>query len=67
MTTVVHTVTPGARAEDAAGMMMDLKINALPVVDKNGELVGIVTATDYLAVAHQALTGTEVEREVGEI
>ena len=67
MTTVVHTVSPGTRADDAAGMMIDLKVNALPVVDKNGELVGIITATDFLAVAHQVLGGQAVEREVGEV
>jgi len=67
MTTVVHTVSPGARADDAAGMMIDLKVNALPVVAKNGELVGIITATDFLAVAHQVLGGQAVEREVGEV
>ena len=63
----VSTVHPETRAEEAVGLMMDLKVNALPVIDKAGALVGIITATDFLAVAHQALTGASLEREAGEL
>ena len=41
------TVTPDLAMEDAAEIMLEKKIGALPVVDK-GELVGIITTTDML-------------------
>lgn len=44
----VLTIAPGANAADAAAMMAQKKIGALPVVRGN-RLVGIVTATDLLA------------------
>ncbi len=47
MTTAVITVAPSRPAQDAAQLMLDHKIGALPVVD-GGRLVGIVTETDLL-------------------
>jgi acetoin utilization protein AcuB len=47
MTRSVITVGPGRPVPDAASLMLDHKIGALPVVD-GGRLVGIVTETDML-------------------
>ena len=47
MTKALVTVSPGWDPRDAAVLMLDHKIGALPVVD-NGELVGIITETDLL-------------------
>ena len=47
MTRSVITVGPDRDARDAAQIMLDHKIGALPVVD-SGKLVGIVTETDLL-------------------
>jgi acetoin utilization protein AcuB len=47
MTTSVITVGPDRSARDAAELMLDHRIGALPVVD-GGRLVGIVTETDLL-------------------
>ncbi|MHB8420489.1 MAG: CBS domain-containing protein [Myxococcales bacterium] len=44
----VRTVAPDAPAGDAAQLMLDFKIDAVPVV-AGGKLVGIVTTTDFLA------------------
>jgi CBS domain-containing protein len=43
----VITVGPDLDAHDAAQIMVDHKIGALPVID-DGKLVGIVTETDLL-------------------
>jgi len=47
MTRTVITVGPERPAADAARLMLDQKIGALPVMD-TGRLVGIVTETDLL-------------------
>ena len=47
MTTTVITVQPDRDAVAAAGLMLDHKIGALPVVDA-GTVVGILTETDIL-------------------
>ena len=53
-----HTrwVHPETSARDAAAMMLQDKIGCLPVLDGDKKLVGIVTETDFLLVAHRALT-----------
>ena len=47
MTRAVITIGPDREASDAAVLMVDHSIGALPVVD-GGTLVGIVTETDIL-------------------
>jgi CBS domain-containing protein len=49
MTTTVVTVTPTTRFKDAVELVLTRGIAGLPVVDLDGQLVGIVTATDLLA------------------
>jgi CBS domain-containing protein len=48
MTKKVFTIEPEASIEDAAKLMSRQKINRLPVVDKDGKLVGIVTRGDII-------------------
>jgi acetoin utilization protein AcuB len=48
MTTNVRTANPDTPILDAARLMRDARIGCLPVVDPDGALVGIVTATDML-------------------
>jgi acetoin utilization protein AcuB len=52
------TVTPDLAMEDAAEIMLEKKIGALPVVDK-GELVGIITTTDMLEAFVEIFGATE--------
>jgi len=40
------TITPDTTIPDAQAMMREKKIHRLPVVDKSGKLVGMVTAAD---------------------
>jgi CBS domain-containing protein len=47
MTTPAVTIASGRSIEDAATLMLDLRIDRLPVVD-SGQLVGIVTRSDLV-------------------
>ena len=67
MTREVFTVRRDSPAERAVATMIDQKLNAIPVVGPDRELLGIITATDFLVVAYQALTGAPIEREDREI
>ncbi|MFE6970647.1 HPP family protein [Isoptericola sp. NPDC057653] len=49
MTTAVATVGPDARVEDALRQLGDRAVTALPVVDGDRRLVGIVSEADLLA------------------
>ncbi len=43
------TVSPETRITDAAKVLLDNHINGLPVVDENGNLVGIICQSDLVA------------------
>ena len=47
MTTVVHSLAPGAHVADIAKMMLDGRISSLPIVDR-WRVVGIITGRDLL-------------------
>jgi acetoin utilization protein AcuB len=47
MTEEVRTVSPSTTLEEAAQIMLKLKIGGLPVVE-NGRLVGIITTSDVM-------------------
>jgi CBS domain-containing protein len=57
MTRRVRTVTISTPAYRAAQLMIAHKIGALPVVGEDEQLVGIITETDFLRVAFEALGG----------
>ena len=48
MTKDVITVTPHTKIEDAANIMLRTHVSGLPVVDDAGELVGVVSESDFL-------------------
>jgi CBS-domain-containing membrane protein len=56
MTRQIITVSTGASIVDAANIMLDKHISGLPVVDKAGKLVGIVSQGDFI---RRAEIGTE--------
>ncbi|WP_437968219.1 CBS domain-containing protein [Sorangium sp. So ce260] len=62
MTRHVRTVRSTTPAADAAQMLLDHKIGCLPVVGDEEQLVGIITETDFLSIAQQALRGIDVTR-----
>jgi CBS domain-containing protein len=62
MSTEVQTASEETTAVDAVEMMMEHKIGCLPIVADDGHLVGMVTETDFLQVAHRALSGGDLAR-----
>lgn len=63
MTTNVRTAHPDTPLLDAARLMRDARIGCLPVVDRDGTLVGIVTATDMLDLVSNWLEERERFRQ----
>jgi CBS domain-containing protein len=54
----VFTVGPDATLASALAVLIDNKISALPVVDEQRRLLGILTDTDVLRWAYEQLTGS---------
>jgi len=52
MTSPVVTIHPDATVREAARRMLEAKVGGLPVVDDGGNLVGILTETDFLLRPH---------------
>jgi CBS domain-containing protein len=59
MVRAVATTTPDTTVEKVAQLMINLRISGVPVLDRNGQLVGIVTEGDLL---RRVETGTERQR-----
>ena len=59
MTRIVVTVTQDATIVDASKLMISHRISGVPVVVREGRLVGIITEGDLL---RRAETGTERHR-----
>ena len=53
----VITVAPGDALADAAKQMLDNRIGGLPVMDDDGQVVGILTETDLLRALIDQLDG----------
>src|SRR5260370_23290022 len=49
MTRNVHTIHPGARAQEAAHLLSQEHISGAPVVEANGKVIGIVTEADIIS------------------
>ena len=60
MTRAVRTVRATTPAYEAAEAMLAGKFGSLPVVGDDQQLIGIVTETDFVQVAQQALQGVQV-------
>src|SRR5262245_33906710 len=54
MTHNIRTVRPDTAAHEAAALLIEHKIGSLPVIGPDEQLVGLVTETDFLGVAHEA-------------
>ena len=49
MTRNVHTIHPGASAQEAARLLSQEHISGAPVVEANGKVIGIVTEADIIS------------------
>ena len=52
------TIQPGASLKDAVDLMQQKDIRRLPIIDKDGQLVGIVTEKDILRVVFKIFKKT---------
>ena len=59
MVRAVVTTSPDTAVEALARLMINLRISCVPVMDRHGQLVGIVTEGDLL---RRVETGTEPQR-----
>jgi signal-transduction protein with cAMP-binding, CBS, and nucleotidyltransferase domain len=51
MTSPLISAKPESTIYECAKMMSDLNIHHLPVMDENGAIIGMISATDFLVVA----------------
>jgi acetoin utilization protein AcuB len=56
MTAKPRTVSPDTDLKDAAGMLLEMKVGGLPVLE-DGALVGIITETDMIRALLELLGG----------
>jgi CBS domain-containing protein len=69
MTSPVKTASPEDDIEDLATLMVEQKANPVPVVDEEGQMIGIVSRTDLLRVVEElelALEKAERDAEQAE-
>lgn len=62
MTSPLLTVDPEQTVFECAKLMSEHHIHHLPVMDENGKLVGIISATDFLVVAEAFSHGFEDQK-----
>ncbi|MFN8488733.1 MAG: CBS domain-containing protein [Caldilineaceae bacterium] len=60
MSSPALTITPDTPFQDALKLMHERKIRRLPVVDRNGKLIGIVSERDLLHAAPSPATSLSV-------
>lgn len=63
MSTDLHTVTPDTLVEDAAAVLLDNDVSSVLVVDDGGDLVGIVTSTDFVDIVAKSRPKAETTVE----
>jgi CBS domain-containing protein len=56
MTKQVLTIGDDVDVTEALEVMIEKKVGCLPVVGDSGQLVGLVTETDFLQIAHSLLS-----------
>ena len=51
MTTEIVTCKPSHQLHDVAEIMLQRRIDAIPVTDSSGEVLGIITSADFVEIA----------------
>ncbi|HTY44383.1 MAG TPA: CBS domain-containing protein [Patescibacteria group bacterium] len=67
MTTDVITISPETSLKEVGAILKRDRVSGLPVVDKDGAVVGVITLTDMLRILDQIYHWKEIERRVPEI
>jgi CBS domain-containing protein len=67
MTTDVITISPETTLKEVGEILKRNRVSGLPVVDKDGAVVGVITLTDMLRILDQIYHWKEIERRVPEI
>lgn len=65
MTPDVLTVSPETPAREASLVLLEHKVGSVVVVDRNGELRGVLTETDFVRFAHEVLGGDRLAVDEG--
>ena len=58
----VVTIDPQQSLEEAARLMATYQVRRLPVVEEDGQLVGVLAQADVAAADHDTLTGEVVQK-----
>jgi CBS domain-containing protein len=58
------TISPEATIGQAAQVMLEHKISGLPVVDREGQVVGIITESDIFRTVVQAWGQADLARDL---
>jgi len=67
MTKDVISVSPDASLKEVGEIFKEKRISGVPVVDKNGNIIGIITLTDLLRILDQIYKWREIEKKVSEL
>jgi CBS domain-containing protein len=67
MTTPVVTVGPDMDVQDLATLMVERRVNPVPVVEDEDRLVGIVSHTDLLELLLKAEAPEQASQQAGEL
>ncbi|NND06097.1 MAG: CBS domain-containing protein [Saprospiraceae bacterium] len=59
------TTTPQTNIKEAMATMKEIKVGALPVVNEQKELVGMITETDFLRITARLLESLEEQKRNG--
>ena len=66
MSAAVATVSPETDLTEAAFLLIRDRIGCLPVSDASGKLLGILTESDFVRLAHDLLGGADLEERLRE-
>ncbi|MDD5431649.1 MAG: CBS domain-containing protein [Candidatus Omnitrophica bacterium] len=67
MTSNVITITPDSSIKEVGRILKEKRISGIPVVDNDGELVGIITLTDLFKILGQIYHWRKVESVAPEL
>lgn len=63
MTKPALTIGPDASVQDAATLMYERRVNPVPVVDSNGDIIGVISRSDIVRLmAHDEIVHSDSSR-----